>query len=143
MRTDELAGRVVVITGAGRGIGAATAALFAARGAAVVVVDRDGAAAARVAEEIGALPAAGDVTDAAFVAGTMRDVVDRFGPPTTLVVNHTVHACGTVLETSEAEWDATLTVNLTGAFQCVKAVLPHMVAAGEGSIVALGSDCAV
>jgi meso-butanediol dehydrogenase / (S,S)-butanediol dehydrogenase / diacetyl reductase len=144
-RTDELTGRVAVVTGAGRGIGAATAALFAARGAAVVVVDRDGPAAVRVAKEIGgaALAAAGDVTDAGFLAGTIADVVDRFGPPTALVVNHTVHACGTVLDTSEAEWDTTLTVNLTGAFQCVKAVLPHMVAAGDGSIVALGSDCAV
>jgi NAD(P)-dependent dehydrogenase (short-subunit alcohol dehydrogenase family) len=142
---SELDGHVIVVTGGARGIGEATARLLAERGAAVAILDRDGDAAERVAGSIGeaATAVAVDVTEEARVGEAVAAVAERLGPPTGLVVNHTVHGCGDVLETSAAEWELTLAVNLTGAFHCVKAVLPHMLAAGRGSIVCISSDCAV
>lgn len=147
-RSDDMSGRIVLVTGAGRGIGAVTAALFARRGATVVVLDRDVTGAGRVAEEIaaagGSARAEGvDVTDAAQVKAAVARVAEAHGAPTDLVLNHTVHGCGSVVETSEAEWELSLAVNLTGSFHCLAAVLPLMIAEGRGSIVAISSDCAV
>lgn len=144
----ELADHVVAITGAARGIGAATAALMAARGAGVVLLDRDAAA---LHDTVAALQEAGarahgvvaELGDAELVRAAFGEAVDRFGRLDGLVVNHAVHGAGSVLDTTLDQWEITLSVNLTGAFACAQEALRVMVPAGRGSIVGVSSDCAV
>lgn len=142
-------GRVALVTGAARGIGRGIAEAFAADGAAVVVADRDGAAAERVA---GALTDAGakalavplDVREADAVAAMVERVLDRFGRIDVLVNNAGVYPNTPVLEMEEAEWDAVFDVNVKGAFLVSRAVAAAMVAGGEGGrIVNISSGAAV
>ncbi|MBB4662019.1 SDR family NAD(P)-dependent oxidoreductase [Conexibacter arvalis] len=145
---DELAGRVAVVTGAGRGIGAVTAALLARRGAAVALLDRDEPGAKRVAAEIEqaggrALAIGADLLDPAAIEAAFARVRDELGGVDALVLNHTVHPCGSVLETDAGEWDLSLEINLRGTFLCAKAALPSMIERGGGSVVGLASDCVI
>jgi NAD(P)-dependent dehydrogenase (short-subunit alcohol dehydrogenase family) len=138
--------RVAAVTGAARGIGAVTAALLAERGAAVVLLDRDRqgveAAAAGIAASGGrALGLCVDVADASAVDAAFARVLGEHGRCDILVVNHTVHACGSVTETEPLEWDLTMATNVGGAYLCARAVLPSMAARGSGVVVGLGSDC--
>jgi NAD(P)-dependent dehydrogenase (short-subunit alcohol dehydrogenase family) len=144
--TTTLQGHVAVVTGAARGIGAATAALLAEHGAAVALLDRDGAGVEAAAAQAGAGPGralglCADVADAAAVEGAFARVTAELGECDVLVVNHTVHACGSVTDTEPFEWEATMAANVGGAFLCARAALRSMVARGGGAIVALGSDC--
>jgi NAD(P)-dependent dehydrogenase (short-subunit alcohol dehydrogenase family) len=146
--TEELAGRVALVTGAGRGIGRVTALLLAARGAKVGVVDlhrESGAETVRQIEAAGgsAVAVAADVSDPDAVDGAVAEIAAALGPINVLVANHTLHPCGTVLETEPEEWDRLLGVNLRGTFLCARAVLPGMIEAGEGVLVGLASDCVI
>jgi NAD(P)-dependent dehydrogenase (short-subunit alcohol dehydrogenase family) len=136
----RLKDRTAVVTGAGAGIGAATAALFANEGARVLVADRDGAAAAAVARQIGGIAAAVDVSDEAAVKAMAAQAKAAFGRVDILVNNAGYGIRGSVLTTEAADWDALMAVNVKGVFLCAKHVIPLM--AGGGAIVNTASNVA-
>ncbi len=146
----RLQGKVALITGGGAGIGAATGKLFAAEGAAVVLVDRDPAAlekavAAINAEVSGARVAhfAADVADAQAAAGAVDHGVQAFGRLDVLVNNAAMRNYAAVADATTAEWEAMLGVNLVGAANYCRAALPELRRAGRGSIVTVSSCYAV
>ncbi|QSY47272.1 MULTISPECIES: SDR family NAD(P)-dependent oxidoreductase [Streptomyces] len=145
--TGRFEGHAVLITGAGRGIGAATARRFASEGAAVLLTDVDGeraakAAAALRADGLGAESLACDVADDAAVRAAVDRAVDRFGRLDVLVNN--AFSCQPdpplVEDYPDEVWARDLDVTLTGALRCVRAAMPHLAAAGgRGSVVSVGS----
>lgn len=138
----RLADRVVVITGAGSGIGRVMAKRFAAEGAKVVVADRNGDRAAETADGIGAgraLATTTDVTVAADVDAMVAAGEEAFGPIDVLVNNAAVCAGDDILKIDEATWDADVTGVLKSAFLCSKRVLPGMIERGGGAIVNIAS----
>ncbi|MDB4951770.1 MAG: short-chain dehydrogenase/reductase [Gemmatimonadetes bacterium] len=140
-----LSGRHAVVTGGGRGIGAAIADELARLGAAVTVmgrgVDALQATAERLRAEHGARAAAVacDVADEGSVQRAFAEARAAFGEPYALVNNAGQSAAGTLEDTSRETWDAMLAVNLTGAYLCIRGVLPGMRAAGAGRIVNVAS----
>lgn len=138
-----LAGRVAMVTGASRGIGAATAEALAGAGAHVVLAARDRDALANVASGIqaaggGATPVPADVSkvedvDRLFAAAA------QVGPVTALVCAAGVLTSAPFGETTYDIWEETLGVNLTGSFLCCRAAFTAMRAAGEGRIVNIAS----
>ena len=141
----RLEGKVGLITGGAGTIGRATARRFAAEGASVVVADRDQARAEEVAADVrteGGRPALGlavDVTSDASVAAMVRQAVAAYGQIDILFTCAGVLVSGSVTETSLADWERTLAVNLTGPFLASRHVVPVMIAAGGGSIVHMSS----
>jgi NAD(P)-dependent dehydrogenase (short-subunit alcohol dehydrogenase family) len=138
-----LTGRVAVVTGASRGIGAATAAAVAAAGAHVVLAARNGAALDRVAGQIRgaggrATPVPTDVSDGADVEHLFAEV-ERVGQLGALVCAAGVLTPARFAETTSALWHETLGVNLTGTFLCCRAAFTAMVPAGEGRIINIAS----
>src|SRR5205814_2218914 len=127
---------VALVTGAARGIGRATAERFAAEGARVALLDRDGAEVARAAEAIGqdAFGVAADVADAASVGLAVRAILDRTDRIDVLVNNAGILRDATLVKTADEAWDAVIAVNLTGTFLVGRAVAAHMVAQGGGAI---------
>jgi meso-butanediol dehydrogenase / (S,S)-butanediol dehydrogenase / diacetyl reductase len=141
----KLKDKVSIITGAGSGIGREAARLFAAEGARVVVADRDAAAAERVATELAASGAEAvtvDVSREAEVEALMRGVAERHGRIDVLVNNAGYGFAGTVVTTSEADWDALMAVNVKGVFLGCKHAIPIMAAGGGGAIVNTASAVA-
>ena len=138
-----LAGRVALVTGASRGIGAATAAAVAAAGAHVVLAARDRAALDRVAGRIRgaggqATPVPTDVSDEGAVGGLFAEV-ERVGPLGALVCAAAVLTPAPFAGTTSALWHETLEVNLTGTFLCCRAAFAAMAAAGGGRIINIAS----
>jgi NAD(P)-dependent dehydrogenase (short-subunit alcohol dehydrogenase family) len=138
-----LAGRVALVTGASRGIGAATAAALAAAGAHVVLAARDRAALDRVADRIRetggqAVPVPTDVSDEAAVERLYASV-ERVGPLGALVCAAGVLTPAPFAATTSALWHETLGVNLTGTFLCCRAAFTAMAAAGQGRILNIAS----
>jgi len=138
-----LAGRVALVTGASRGIGAATAVALAAAGAHVVLAARDRAALDRVADRIRetggqAVPVPTDVSDEAAVERLFASVA-RVGPLGALVCAAGVLTPAPFAGTTSALWHETLGVNLTGTFLCCRAAFTAMAAAGEGRIINIAS----
>ncbi|MFI0814855.1 SDR family NAD(P)-dependent oxidoreductase [Streptomyces sp. NPDC021098] len=140
-------GYAVVVTGAGRGIGEATARRFAAEGARVLVTDLDGERAARAAESIRADGGeadglACDVAERADAEAAVAHAVARFGRLDVLVNNaHSCHDDTPLFEDQpDDEWQRDLDITLGGAFRCARAALPQLAAAdGRGAIVNVGS----
>jgi meso-butanediol dehydrogenase/(S,S)-butanediol dehydrogenase/diacetyl reductase len=136
----KLDGRIAIVTGSGSGIGHETAKLMAAEGAHVVVVDKNRANAEAVAAEIGAAggkaeAAAVDVAREAEVEALMGRVQRAHGRIDILVNNAGYGITGTVVTTTEADWDALMGVNVKGVFLCCKHAIPIMERQGGGSIV--------
>ena len=140
--------RAVLITAAGVGIGEAAARRFAAGGARLALADRDESAVHRLADELSeagarAIPNVVDATRGPDVERMMDAIVGELGRLDVLV-----NGVGgwfkqrTVQTTSEEEWTAGLTLNVTSAFLCSKAAIPHLIAAGGGRIVNLSSEVA-
>lgn len=139
MRPDvQFKGKIAVITGGASGIGRACATEFAARGAAVAVVDRAEDAGSRTAGEPTAYFQA-EVSRAAEVEALIPKIVARFGGIDILVNNAGIQRYGTVTTLTEAEWDEVLNVNLKSAFLVSKYVIPEMIKRGGGAIVITGS----
>ena len=140
----DFAEKVVVVTGGASGIGRACASEFAARRAAVAIVDRDTPKGQETLAEIRDQGWAADyfncdVTSAAQVEQTTDAIVSRFGGIDVLVNNAGIQRYGTVVTLSEQEWDEVLDANLKSAFLVSKYAIPHMLARGGGSIVITGS----
>jgi len=138
-----LTGRVAVVTGASRGIGAATAAAVATAGAHVVLAARNAEAldglASRIRSAGGqATPVPTDVSDEADV-GQLFAEVERIGQLSALVCAAAVLTPARFAETTLAIWHETLGVNLTGTFLCCRAALTAMARAGEGRIINIAS----
>lgn len=143
MSTD-LHGRVALVTGAAQGMGAAHARRLAGAGATVAVNDiRDSPALTGLAEEIGGLSAAGDVSDPAECLRLVADVVQATGRLDILVANHAHMTMAPLLEHDDADWWKVVDTNLGGTFFLVQAVLPHMRAAGAGRVVVITSEWGV
>jgi len=139
-------GRVVVVTGAARGIGAATAQRFADEGAAVAVLDLDEGQAAATAADLGAARAIGvgcDVSDAAAVEAAVGRVVEELGALHVLVNNAGITRDNLLFKMSEDDWDAVMGVHLKGAFLMTKAAQAHFVAQKYGKVVNLSSISAL
>ncbi|MEB2343812.1 MAG: SDR family NAD(P)-dependent oxidoreductase [Deltaproteobacteria bacterium] len=141
-----VAGKAALVTGAASGIGRATALALAREGAAVLVSDRDGEGAERVAAEIGgqggrARAARCDVTRAGEVETMVRAALDAFGGRLDCAVNNAGITApgGLVHDIDPADWERQLAVNLTGTFLCLRAELPVMRAQRAGSIVNVAS----
>ncbi|MFC5720759.1 SDR family NAD(P)-dependent oxidoreductase [Streptomyces gamaensis] len=137
--TDQ---RVVVITGGGTGIGAATARLLRAAGHHVVVAGRRPQPLEKVAEETGALAHPCDTGDPDAVAGLVEATVSAYGRLDGLVLNAAIGRPGAVGELSPEDWEAVMRTNLTGPFLLQRAALPHLLAA-RGSVVAVASVAAL
>ncbi|MEV0265771.1 3-oxoacyl-ACP reductase FabG [Streptomyces sp. NPDC050617] len=140
--------RVAVVTGAARGIGAATAVRLAAEGRAVAVLDLDEAACADTVEKITAaggkaLAVGCDVSDPARVDAAVARVAAELGAPTILVNNAGVLRDNLLFKMSESDWDTVMNVHLRGAFLMSRACQKHMVDAGFGRIVNLSSSSAL
>jgi len=137
--------KVVIITGAARGLGQEYARQFARRGAHVVVGDiRDCAETLKVIQEEGAkgIAAKTDVTSASSTAKLAETAIENFGGIDILINNAALYGSLTFApfdQLSEDEWDATMNVNVKGIWQCCKAVLPSMQARGGGAIVNISS----
>ena len=143
----RLDAKVCLITGAGSGIGRATAVLFAAEGARVAVADIDVPGAAETVAIIGAAGGVAsaftvDVTDSDATEALARDVVARFGTIDVLFNNAGIAGVGLLHETSVELWDRVMAVNVRGVFLVARAVLPTMIAAGRGSIINMSSTIA-
>ena len=123
----KLAGKSALVTGAGNGIGAAIARLFADEGAAVALADIDGEAAARHAGELGppAIALEMDITDRPGVHRGVERALEAFGRLDILVNNAGYVSFCTFEDCSEELWDKVLAINLKGPFLCAQAVLPH------------------
>jgi NAD(P)-dependent dehydrogenase (short-subunit alcohol dehydrogenase family) len=140
----RLGGRVALVTGAASGIGAAIAELFAEEGAAVAVVDRDGAGAEAVAKAIHAargraIAIRADAADEDEVRAAIECTVDTFGGLNHLVCNAGIVSVAPLEETSVADWDRVLAVNLRSVFVAAKHAVPELARTGDGTIVTLGS----
>ncbi len=139
---------VVIITGAGSGIGKACAIRFAAEGARVVVVDRadpDGRETMELLKSRGAetVFVHGDVSVEEECRHFARMAIDAFGRIDVLVANAGIRVFGTVLDATEEDWDRILSVNLKGVSFSCKAVLPKMIEQKSGAIVLIGSTTAL
>jgi NAD(P)-dependent dehydrogenase (short-subunit alcohol dehydrogenase family) len=133
----DLDGKVAVVTGGGSGIGAALCRRLAAAGARVVVVDRNGDAAAAVAGEISGTAEAVDVTDASAVQALVDGVTARVGPVDLFASNAGI-ATGGGLD-DDAMWQRVLAVNTMAHVYAARAVLPQMLARGSGYLLQTAS----
>jgi len=143
----RLSGKVCLITGAGSGIGQASARLFASEGGRVVVADLDLGAARATADEI--VQAGGeavaelvDVTDEAQTADLAARVVERWGHIDVLFNNAGIPGVGDVLETEPELFDRVMKVNVRGVYLMSRAVVPQMIAQKSGSVINMSSGIA-
>jgi meso-butanediol dehydrogenase/(S,S)-butanediol dehydrogenase/diacetyl reductase len=140
----ELTGQIAIVTGAGRGIGRATALELARLGADIVIAEMDQAGAKRTAEEVGALGrrAVATSTDVTSRAD-LRAMVDRtkaeFGRIDILVNNAGIYRAAATVDVTEEHWDAIMNINAKAVFFASQAVIPTMAAQKSGSIVSLAS----
>lgn len=134
-----LAGKVVVITGAARGIGLECARQFSAEGAKLVLGDLDGDAVRQVAREVFGLGIEVDVANQASADALVREAVVRHGGVDVLVTCAGVFHSTPLLEITGEEWDRILAVNLRGVLHVAQATMRSMIARGGGRIITIGS----
>jgi NAD(P)-dependent dehydrogenase (short-subunit alcohol dehydrogenase family) len=145
----SLSGKVIIVTGASRGIGAAAAMALAREGATVMLAARDAALAAEVADSI--IEAGGlahstpcDVSDYAAVEWLVLETEGRFDRIDALINNAgVIEPIATIAESDPVEWARNIQINLIGAYNPIRAVLPRMLKAGGGTIVNVSSGAAL
>jgi 3-oxoacyl-[acyl-carrier protein] reductase len=135
--------RVALVTGAGRGIGAATAKLFASEGAKVVVSDLDEGPAKEVAGPIGGLAIACNVSDRGQVEGMVDRAVNELGRIDMLVTCAGIIRDNLLFKMTDDDWDAVIDTHLKGTFLCARAAQKHMVENKYGKMVFLSSTSAL
>ena len=141
--SGQLVGRVALVTGGASGLGEAIAHRFADEGATVVIGDIDAAGAQSVADAIvarghNALAVVGDVARTEDVE-SMVDAAASIGPLRALVLSAAVESYTPLVDLSDGEWQHILDVGLKGPFLAMRAGIPHLIANGGGSVIALGS----
>jgi len=144
----RLAEKTAIITGAGSGIGRASAVLFAQEGAFVALVDRDGAGLQQTLAAVEATKGAasahvGDVGEADFAQRTIADVMTRRGRLDVLMTAAGYSCGGTVVTTEPADWDAVFRTNVGGTWLWSRAAVPEMQRHSGGSIITLASQLAI
>ena len=132
--------KVVIITGAGSGIGRAAARLFAGEGGSVCLLDVDADGVEGTSAEIGrsrgtVLPLICDVTDEGEVSSAVARVLQHYSGIHVLCNNAGIELSRPLVQTEEHEWDRVLAVNLKSMFLCSKHVIPHMIDSGGGAVV--------
>ncbi len=147
---NRLRGKIALVTGAGSGIGRASAALFASEGASVAAADLSEALARETVDEIErrggkAVAVAGDVSDASAADRMVSAAADAFGGLNALVNSAGVTARNALAPGADEEevWDRVIDVNLKGTYLVSRSALPHMRRAGGGSIVNLASTMGI
>ena len=146
---NKLTGKIIIVTGASRGIGAAAAIALGKAGATVVLAARDGKMAGDVAQTI--LAAGGkatartvDVSDYAAMTALVNETTGRYGKLDALINNAgVIEPIASVADSDPEIWARNVEINLTGAYYAIRAVLPGMIAAGGGTIVNVSSGAAV
>jgi 2-hydroxycyclohexanecarboxyl-CoA dehydrogenase len=148
--SKRLAQQAAIITGAARGIGLATARLFAREGASLGLIDRDSAALDQAAGELAAeMPGtavhwhSADIAAPATVAAAIDQLAAKLGKLDILVNNAAARAFGPIAEATPESWQTILETNVTGFAMCSRAALPHLRKSGRGSIVNVASIFAV
>ncbi|PSO31915.1 SDR family oxidoreductase [Bradyrhizobium sp. MOS002] len=140
----RLQGRTAIITGAGSGIGRASAKLFAEEGARLALVDRDSAGLQETQSLVGeATTYVGDVGDAGFADAVVDAVIARHGRLDVLMTAAGFSCGGTVLTTSLEDWDAVFRTNVGGTWLWARAAVPQMQRQKSGSIITLASQLAI
>jgi NAD(P)-dependent dehydrogenase (short-subunit alcohol dehydrogenase family) len=137
---SRVSGKVAIITGAASGIGRGTAELFAEHGAQLVLVDRDGPGLESIRAQLAAQGTEvwafeGDVALAATIDGVVALALERFGQIDIVFNNAGIMPTGDLTSYAESTWDQVLDVNVKSMFLMCKAVIPHMLERGQGSIV--------
>ncbi|MFT3974429.1 MAG: glucose 1-dehydrogenase [Amaricoccus sp.] len=140
---ERLAGKSALVTGGGSGFGAGIAAAYAREGAAVTILDLDGAAASRVAEQTGARVVVGDVTRADDIEAAVQAASE--GGRLDIVVNNAgwTHRNRPLMEVSEADFDRIFAINVKAIFLMTRAVVPLMRAQGGGVMLNIGSTAGI
>ncbi len=142
--SNRLAGRIAIVTGAGRGIGHGIALGYAREGAKVALVSRNPAELQALAQAIRAnggeaLVAPADVRDSAAVNAVVEQVVAQWGGVDALVNAAGIPMAVPTTELTDDKWQMTLDININGTFFFCRAVAPHMIAKGRGTIINIGS----
>ncbi|MGO9607768.1 MAG: SDR family NAD(P)-dependent oxidoreductase [Candidatus Binataceae bacterium] len=138
----RLQDKVAIITGAGSGIGRATALLFAREGALLVLNDIDAQALEATRTQAGSencRTALGSVAQEETAVRLAREAISAFGRIDVLVNNAGIHSVKDITETTVQEWDRLMDINLKSMFLCCKHIIPHMLERKKGSIVNLAS----
>ena len=140
----NLDSKVAIVTGAGSGIGRATAQRFAQEGALVIAADRDIDQAETVAKELASVSPGSrayqvDISVKSEVDAMVADVIDKHQRIDVLINNAGITRDGFAKKLSEEDWDAVLSVNLKGTFLCCQAVIPGMAEKGMGRIINISS----
>lgn len=144
----RLKDRIAIVTGAGSGIGRASALLFAREGAFVALVDRDSSGARETLDAVRSAKGngsmhLGDVGEADFARATVDEIVSHHGRLDVLMTAAGWSCGGTVVTTDPVDWDAVFRTHVGGTWLWARAAVPHMQRQGKGSIITLASQLAI
>lgn len=142
--TGRLIGKRIIVTGAAQGIGQAIVEACLSEGASLFLIDRDGEMLESLVGELQARAisvghAVADISDETAVAAAASQAASEIGAINALINNAGINVFSTPLETSEEQWNRNFDVNVKGAWNCSKAVLPSMLAQGGGVILNIAS----